>query len=55
VKLIASHVADGHGTIEWMFGCKDVDVFKTGKRDVPGLTGFRRRFQHCHRYATREG
>ena len=31
VKLIATHVAAGHGTIEWMFGGKDVGVFKTGK------------------------
>jgi limonene-1,2-epoxide hydrolase len=39
VKLIASHVADGHGTIEWMFGGKDVDVFKTGKPfEVQGVS-----------------
>ena len=31
VKLIAAHVANGHGTIEWMFGGKDIDVFKTGQ------------------------
>ncbi len=31
VELIASHVADGHGTIEWMYGGKDVGLFKTGK------------------------
>lgn len=31
VKLVDSHVADGHGTIEWVFGGTDVDVFKTGK------------------------
>ena len=29
VKLIAAHVANGHGTIEWMFGGKDIDVFKS--------------------------
>ena len=31
VKLVDTHVADGHGTIEWIFGGTDVDVFKTGK------------------------
>ena len=31
VKLVDTHVADGHGTIEWVFGGTDVDVFKTGK------------------------
>lgn len=31
VKLVASHVADGHGTIEWVYGGKDVGLFKTGK------------------------
>lgn len=31
VELVDSHVADGHGTIEWVFGGTDVDVFKTGK------------------------
>ncbi len=31
VELIASHVADGHGTIEWIYGGKDVGLFKTGK------------------------
>jgi len=31
VKLVASHVANGYGTIEWVFGGKDVGVFKTGK------------------------
>jgi hypothetical protein len=31
VKLIDTHVTDGHGTIEWVFGGTDVDVFKTGK------------------------
>lgn len=31
VRLIASHVADGHGTIEWTYGGKDVGLFKTGK------------------------
>ena len=30
-KLVAEHVASGHGTIEWLFGGKDVDVYKTGK------------------------
>jgi steroid delta-isomerase-like uncharacterized protein len=31
VKLIATHVTNGRGTIEWVFGGKDIDVFKTGK------------------------
>ncbi len=31
VKLIAAHVTNGRGTIEWVFGGKDIDVFKTGK------------------------
>lgn len=31
VKLIASHIANGHGTIEWVFGGTDVGVYKTGK------------------------
>src|SRR5271165_6663045 len=31
VKLISSHVANGYGTIEWIFGGNDVGVFKTGK------------------------
>jgi ketosteroid isomerase-like protein len=31
VKLISSHVANGYGTIEWIFGGKDVGVYKTGK------------------------
>jgi steroid delta-isomerase-like uncharacterized protein len=31
VKLVDTHVADGHGTIEWVFGGTDVDVFKTRK------------------------
>ena len=31
VKLVDYHIADGHGTIEWIFGGTDVDVFKTGK------------------------
>lgn len=39
VKLIATHVAAGHGTIEWMFGGKDVGVFKTGKSfEVQGVS-----------------
>ena len=39
VKLIASYVAAGHGTIEWMFGGKDVGVFKTGKPfEVQGVS-----------------
>ena len=39
VKLIATHVAAGHGTIEWMFGGKDVGVFKTGKPfEVQGVS-----------------
>jgi len=32
VKLISSHVANGYGTIEWIFGGNDVGVFKTGSR-----------------------
>ena len=31
VKLVDTHVAGGHGTIEWVFGGTDIDVFKTGK------------------------
>ena len=31
VKLVAAHIARGHGTIEWIFGGTDVGVFKTGK------------------------
>jgi steroid delta-isomerase-like uncharacterized protein len=31
VKLIAAHVTSGRGTIEWVFGGKDIDVFKTGQ------------------------
>jgi steroid delta-isomerase-like uncharacterized protein len=31
VKLISTHVANGYGTIEWIFGGRDVGVFKTGK------------------------
>lgn len=31
VKLVNSHVAEGHGTIEWIFGGTDVGVWKTGK------------------------
>ena len=39
VRLIASHVADGHGTIEWMYGGKDVGLFKTGKSfEVRGVS-----------------
>ncbi len=39
VKLIATHVLNGHGTIEWMFGGKDVGVFKTGKPfEVQGVS-----------------
>jgi steroid delta-isomerase-like uncharacterized protein len=39
VKLIATHVANGHGTIEWLFGGKDVGVFKTGKPfEVQGVS-----------------
>lgn len=39
VKLIESHVANGHGTIEWMFGGTDVGVFKTGKPfEVQGVS-----------------
>ena len=38
-KLISSHVAGGHGTIEWMFGGKDVAVYKTGKPfEVQGVS-----------------
>jgi hypothetical protein len=39
VKLIATHVSNGHGTIEWMFGGRDVGVFKTGKPfEVQGVS-----------------
>jgi steroid delta-isomerase-like uncharacterized protein len=39
VKLIASYVSNGHGTIEWMFGGKDVGVFETGKPfEVQGVS-----------------
>jgi steroid delta-isomerase-like uncharacterized protein len=39
VKLVASHVVGGHGTIEWLFGGKDVGVFKTGKPfEVQGVS-----------------
>ena len=39
VKLIASHVADGHGTVEWRYGGKDVGLFKTGKPfEVQGVS-----------------
>jgi len=31
VKLVDSHISNGYGTIEWIFGGTDVDVFKTGK------------------------
>jgi steroid delta-isomerase-like uncharacterized protein len=31
VKLVDSHFANGHGTIEWIFGGIDKDVYKTGK------------------------
>lgn len=31
VKLVASHIASGHGTIEWLFGGMDTGMFKTGK------------------------
>jgi ketosteroid isomerase-like protein len=39
VKLIATHVAKGYGTIEWLFGGKDVGVYKTGKPfEVQGVS-----------------
>ena len=39
VKLVATHVANGHGKIEWLFGGKDISVFKTGKPfEVPGVS-----------------
>ena len=39
VKLLASHVADGHGTVEWTYGGKDVGLFKTGKPfEVQGVS-----------------
>ena len=31
VKLVDSHIVGGHGTIEWIFGGTDIDVFKTGQ------------------------
>jgi len=30
-KLLDAHIANGHGTIEWIFGGTDVAVYKTGK------------------------
>jgi steroid delta-isomerase-like uncharacterized protein len=39
VKLVGAHVAGGHGTIEWIFGGKDVGMWKTGKPfAVPGVS-----------------
>ncbi len=32
LKLLRSHISDGHGTIEWTFSGTDKDVFKTGKK-----------------------
>jgi steroid delta-isomerase-like uncharacterized protein len=38
-KFVDAHVADGNGTIEWIFGGKDIGVFKTGKPfAVPGVS-----------------
>ena len=31
VKLVSTHVANGYGTIEWIFGGNDIGVYKTGK------------------------
>ena len=31
VKLVGSHVSGARGTIEWLFGGKDIGMFKTGK------------------------
>lgn len=31
VKLVSTHVANGYGTIEWIFGGRDIGVYKTGK------------------------
>jgi hypothetical protein len=39
VKLIATYVSNGHGTIEWLFGGKDVGVYKTDKPfEVQGVS-----------------
>jgi len=39
VKLLATHIANGHGTIEWLFGGKDVGVFNTGRSfEVQGVS-----------------
>ena len=39
VKLIAAYVAEGHGTIEWLFGGQDLGVYKTGKPfEVQGVS-----------------
>jgi steroid delta-isomerase-like uncharacterized protein len=39
LKLVASHVAGGHGTIEWLFGGTDVGLYKTGKPfEVQGVS-----------------
>lgn len=31
LKLVGSHISGAHGTIEWLFGGKDIGLFKTGK------------------------
>ena len=39
IKLVRSHLEDGHGTIEWVFSGTDVGIFGTGKRySVRGVT-----------------
>ena len=39
VKLISANLAGDHGTIEWLFGGKDIGVFKTGKPfEVQGVS-----------------
>jgi uncharacterized protein (TIGR02246 family) len=39
VKLIAANIAGDHGTIEWLFGGKDIGIFKTGKPfEVQGVS-----------------
>ena len=50
VKLVSTHVANGYGTIEWIFGGRDIDVFKTGKPfEVRGVSVIEVRGDHISR------
>ena len=50
VKLVSTHVANGYGTIEWIFGGRDIDVFKTGKPfEVRGVSVIEVRGNHISR------